>query len=75
MFKSKFEEVVPRSLAKVITWRVIMIMQYILIGWYTTGSIMFGLGLAGFTTIVNSCIYFLHERIWNRSSWGKRVSE
>jgi uncharacterized membrane protein len=73
--KTKFQERVPRSLAKVITWRVIMIIQYIAIGYFTTGSLAFGLGLAGFTTVVNSMLYFLHERSWNSSNWAKTVEQ
>lgn len=70
---TKFQEKVPRSLAKVITWRIIMILQYVAIGYYTTGSLAFGVGLAGFTTVVNSIIYFLHERTWNKAAWGRKI--
>jgi uncharacterized membrane protein len=73
MFKSTFVERIPRSLAKVITWRIIMASQYFILGWWATGSWVGGAGLAGITTIINSGIYFLHERAWNRSSWGKNV--
>jgi uncharacterized membrane protein len=72
---TKFQEQVPRSLAKVITWRIIMATQYFLLGWWATGSIASGVGLAGITTVVNSFIYFFHERAWNLSNWGKQVSE
>jgi uncharacterized membrane protein len=50
-----------------------MIIQYFFIGYYTTGSAKFGAGLAGFTTVVNSIIYFLHERFWNKTHWGRKV--
>lgn len=75
MLKTKFVEKIPRSLAKVISWRLIIIMQFFFIGYYTTGSIAFGVGLASITTVVNSIIYFLHERAWNRANWGKKISE
>jgi uncharacterized membrane protein len=68
---NKFIEKIPRSFAKVLSWRIIIIGQYFCIGYYTTGSIAFGAGLAGVTTVVNSCLYFFHERAWNRASWGK----
>jgi uncharacterized membrane protein len=32
---------------------------------------MVGLGVAGFALVVNSILYFFHERIWNRINWGK----
>jgi uncharacterized membrane protein len=68
---NKFIEKIPRSFAKVLSWRIIIIGQYFCIGYYTTGSIAFGAGLAGLTTVVNSCLYFFHERAWNRAGWGK----
>lgn len=68
---NKYIEKIPRSLAKVLSWRIIIIGQYFAIGYFTTGSIAFGAGLAGATTIINSTLYFFHERAWNRSSWGK----
>lgn len=75
MFKTKFQEKIPRSVGKMITWRILMIVQYFCIGYFTTGSIAFGAGLAGVTTIINSTLYFLHERTWNASDWGKKVEE
>jgi len=69
-----FIEKIPRSFAKVITWRIIMATQYFLLGWWATGSMASGVGLAGVTTIINSGIYYLHERVWNKSRWGKQVT-
>jgi uncharacterized membrane protein len=66
-------EKIPRSLAKVLTWRIIMIIQYFAIGYYTTGSVAFGAALAGVTTIINSTLYFLHERAWNRTNWDRKA--
>ena len=70
-----FKEKIPRSVGKVITWRIILSIQYFIIGYVTTGSIASALGLVGITTVVNSCIYYLHERAWNKSNWGKQVVE
>jgi uncharacterized membrane protein len=36
---------------------------------------MFGLGLVGFTAVVNSTLYFIHERIWNRIDWDRKIKE
>jgi len=74
-FKAKFQERIPRSLGKVITWRIILSIQYFIIGYVTTGSIAKAAGLVGITTVVNSAIYYLHERAWNKSNWGKEITE
>ena len=59
-----------RSLAKTVSWRVTVSVLSFFISWGVTGSaelagILF-LSKAGLNTIW----YFLHERIWNRISWG-----
>jgi uncharacterized membrane protein len=36
---------------------------------------MVGLGVASFALVVNSVLYFFHERAWNASDWGKKVAE
>lgn len=74
-FKSKFVERNPRSFAKVVSWRIIMSLQWFFVTLYTTGSVSMATGVLGFTFVINSLIYFLHERAWNLSDWGKAVKE
>jgi len=71
---TKFQEKIPRSVGKMLSWRVLMIIQYFCIGYFTTGSMAFGAGLAGVTTVINSTLYFFHERAWNRADWGKQLN-
>jgi uncharacterized membrane protein len=60
-----------RSLVKALTWRVIaasvtFICIYILTG---KGNLA-GVGTF-FTNAINFILYYLHERAWNRISWGE----
>jgi uncharacterized membrane protein len=71
--KSKFQEKIPRSLAKVITWRVLVTITNTVGGFLASGSWVVGLGVASFALVVNSILYFFHERAWNRSGWGKDI--
>ena len=73
--KTKFQERIPRSVAKVITWRILVTITNFVGGWLASGSWMVGLGVVSFALVVNSIIYFFHERAWNRSAWGKTVTE
>ena len=73
MFKSKFHERFPRSVAKVISWRVLVTITNIFGGWLASGNPWVGLGVVSFALVVNSILYFFHERVWNRSDWGKEV--
>ena len=75
MFKSKFHERFPRSVAKVISWRVLVTITNFFGGWLASGNPWVGLGVVSFALVVNSILYFFHERVWNRSDWGKEVVE
>lgn len=69
-----FKERIPRSVAKVITWRILVTITNFLGGWIASGNPWVGLGVVSFALVVNSILYFFHERIWNKNSWGKEVS-
>ena len=69
----KFYERIPRSIAKVITWRVCITASNFAAGWFASGNPWVGLQVAGIALVVNSTIYYFHERAWNRASWGKKV--
>ena len=72
--RPKWVEKWPRSFSKVISWRVVVTLSNFLGAWWTSGSIMAGLGFAGFALVVNSALNFVHERAWNRVSWAKDVT-
>ena len=69
---SKWIEEVWRSFGKVITWRILVTITNFLGGWLASGSPWVGLGVVSFALVVNSILYFVHERIWNRVEWGKK---
>ena len=75
MFKSKFYERFPRSVAKGVSWRVLVTITNFFGGWLASGNPWVGLGVVSFALVVNSILYFFHERVWNRSDWGKEVVE
>jgi uncharacterized membrane protein len=59
---------------KVITWRVLVTITNFVGGWLASGSWKVGLGVVSFALVVNSILYFVHERAWNRFDWGRRES-
>jgi len=69
--KPKWIEKWPRSLSKVISWRATVTLSNFVGAWWVSGSIAAGLGFAGFALVVNSALYFIHERAWNRIGWAK----
>jgi uncharacterized membrane protein len=71
----KFFEKFTRTLVKVISWRVVITLSNFSLTYFLTGSWQTGLAFVGLATIVNTIVYALHERGWNRIQWGKKVAE
>jgi uncharacterized membrane protein len=74
MFQSKWLEKAVRSLGKVVTWRILVTITNFFGGWLASGNPWVGLGVVSFALVVNSILYYFHERAWNRIDWGKQSS-
>ena len=57
-----------RHLAKSISWRVIGTIDTFIFAWIITGDLNNGLNLSGITTITKLIWYYIHERLWIKSS-------
>jgi uncharacterized membrane protein len=62
-------------LGKVVTWRVLVTITNFVGGYLASGSWMVGLGVVSFALVVNSILYFFHERIWNRIDAGRQIDD
>lgn len=71
----KFTEKHPRTIAKAITWRILLTISHIVNAFIATGSLIVGLKIAGLATIINSILYWSHERIWNWWQWNRKDDE
>jgi uncharacterized membrane protein len=60
-----------RSLAKAVSWRVTGTVDTFIISWIITGQVLLASGIA-FTEIMTKIfLFWAHERVWNKISWGK----
>lgn len=66
-----FTETYKRTVAKIITWRVLLTCVNFTYTYVVTGDWKAGLAVAGLAAIFNSFIYYLHERGWNLIKWGR----
>jgi uncharacterized membrane protein len=71
----KLTENHPRTLVKTVTWRVLLTISHFINGVIVTGSIAVGLKIAGWSLVINSVLYWLHERIWNWFQWNKKPAD
>lgn len=60
-----------RTIAKAVSWQSLGLFSMTLIGYLFTGSVAAAGSLAVVTTLIGAVCYVLHERAWNRISWGR----
>jgi len=60
-----------RSLAKAASWRITGTIDTFLISWLITVEILLATGIAFTEIMTKICLFWLHERVWNRINWGK----
>jgi len=66
------EEHWSRSLAKAVTYRVLILILDFSVIYLLTGKLETALGFMFISNIYTTVAYYLHERIWNRTDWGKK---
>jgi len=71
----KFIENHPRTIAKVISWRVLLTISHIVNGFIVSGSWATGLQIAGLAAVINSVLYWAHERGWNFAQWNRKPKD
>lgn len=66
-----------RSLLKTITWRISATTTTILLVFIFTQDFLVSLGVGGLESFVKTILYYLHERVWNMTQYGRvfRVSK
>ncbi|MFS4417755.1 DUF2061 domain-containing protein [Maribacter sp. 2307ULW6-5] len=60
-----------RSVVKAISWRVIGTLDTLLISYLLTGEVTIAASIATIDFITKMFLYFFHERLWNKITWGK----
>ncbi len=60
-----------RSLAKAVTWRTGGTVVTIMIAWLVTGKPTLSLSIGLLDSVIKVGAFYVHERIWNRSNFGK----
>jgi uncharacterized membrane protein len=63
---------VLRSLAKTVSWRITGSTSTFIIVYLVTGSAVVSSGIAVTQMIINTLLYWCHERVWNKINWGRQ---
>ncbi|WP_206610988.1 DUF2061 domain-containing protein [Mariniphaga sediminis] len=68
---SRMIEKKRRSIVKTISWRTIGTIDTIIISWIVVGNVNFAVTIGGVELFTKMALYFLHERAWNKSNFGR----
>lgn len=64
-------ETKTRSLVKAILWRVIATVVTFGMLYMLTGKVIESIEVTAIAAAVSMVAYYLHERLWNKISWGR----
>jgi uncharacterized membrane protein len=68
----KFEESHLRTVVKVISWRIFITISHLVNAFIVTGSLLMGLKIAGLALVINSTLFWIHDRAWNYFQWNRK---
>jgi uncharacterized membrane protein len=61
-----------RSFAKALTWRTTGTLDTFLISLLITRKAFIAASIASVEVLTKIILYYFHERIWNKISWGRK---
>lgn len=61
-----------RSLAKAVSWRLTGTADTFILSWLITGEVKLASTIALSEVFTKVALYWVHERVWNKISLGKR---
>ena len=64
-------ETALRSLVKAYSYRICGSLTTVIISYTITGHIVVSLAIGATELVIKPFVYWLHERLWNRISWGR----
>jgi len=70
-----FQENHPRTIVKVISWRVLITFSHMINAFIVTGSLLTGVKIAGLALVINSALFWIHERTWNIFQWNRKENK
>jgi len=60
-----------RSLLKAISWRIVATSTTMFLVFLFTGNLVLSVGVGSLELLLKLVLYYVHERIWNMSNFGK----
>ena len=68
-------ELHKRTIFKTLSWRVLATSTTLLLVYAFTQNVIMSAGVSITEIVVKTAIYYFHERMWNKSNFGRKDSE
>ena len=65
-------ETIARSTVKTVSYRLLGSTVTFTISYLFTGHVIISASISATEFLIKPMMYWIHERVWNRISWGKR---
>jgi uncharacterized membrane protein len=62
-----------RTIVKTLSWQGLGLLSMPAIGYAITGSVSAGGSIAAVSCAVGAVCYVIHERAWDRVTWGRKT--
>ena len=62
-----------RSIVKTLSWRFVATLSTMVISFMITGELAVAVSIGVFEFFAKIILYYLHERIWNKITFGKVI--
>ena len=62
-----------RTIVKTITWRIIATLTTVIVIYLWIGDLSVALGSGLLANALKTIFYYAHERVWNRSDFGREI--
>lgn len=60
-----------RSVVKTISWRTVGTLDTMIVSYFITGNLVMAASIGSIEVITKMILYYFHERIWNKLSFGR----
>lgn len=64
-----------RSIVKAVSWRATGTVDTLIVSYLVTGKVTTALSIGGIEFFTKMTLYYFHERLWNRSKFGRKELE
>jgi uncharacterized membrane protein len=62
-----------RTIFKTLSWRIFASSTTLLLVYFFTGNVVISAGVCIVEMVVKTLIYYIHERMWDKINFGRKV--